>query len=81
LAHNEKTEQNHLSFHHIRKQQHTDAKLLAVQQKFLQNYICKCLDDNVEGIIHYIKDFLDSMMQWKIALPEPMLKETVNWFH
>eukprot|EP00957_Ditylum_brightwellii_P193518 14736463-Ditylum_brightwellii.AAC.1 len=60
---NENPEQNFLSFHHIREQQQSNAKLLAVQQKVSQNYIYKCLDDNVTDIACYFKDFHDPITQ------------------
>ena len=81
LPDNENPKKNPLSFHHIREQQQADAKLLAVKEKFPKNYIYKCLDDNVEDIICYVKDFHDATTQWKIALPESMLNKMVNWFH
>ena len=81
LPESDNPEQNPLSFAYIREQQQADAKLLAVQLKFPSNYIYKCLDDDVEDIICYVKDHHDPTTQWKIALPEQMLKETVAWFH
>ena len=77
----ESPEQNPLIFAYIREQQQADAKLLAAQQKYPNNYINKCLDDDVEDIICHVKDHDDPTTQWKIALPETMLKETVTWFH
>eukprot|EP00957_Ditylum_brightwellii_P082254 6254511-Ditylum_brightwellii.AAC.1 len=63
LPDNGNPEQNPLSFHHIREQQQANSKLLAVKQKFPQNYIYKFVDDNVEDFICYIKDFHDVMTQ------------------
>jgi len=70
-----------LSYAYICEQQQADAKLLAVQQKFPNNYFYKCLDDDVEDIICFVKEHDDPTTQWKIALPEQMLEETVHWFH
>ena len=81
LPESENPEQNPLSYAYIREQQQADAKLLAVQQKFPNNYIYKCLDDDVDDIICYVKTYDDPTTQWKIALPEQMLEETVHWFH
>eukprot|EP00957_Ditylum_brightwellii_P138869 10584981-Ditylum_brightwellii.AAC.1 len=78
LPDDENTEQNLLSFHHIREQQQADAKMLTVKEKFPQNYIYKGVDNSVKGIICYIEDFHDPMTQWKISLPESMLNEMVN---
>ena len=81
LPESDNPEQNPLSFAYIREQQQADAKLLAVQLKFPSNYIYKCLDDDVEDIICYVKDHDDPTTQWKIVIPEQMLEETVAWFH
>ena len=56
LLDSENPEQNTLSFAYIRDQQQADAKLLAVQLKLRSSYIYKCLDDDVEDIICYVKD-------------------------
>ena len=55
--------------------------LLALQQKEPNCYINKCLDPGVDNIICYVKPHDDPVTQWKIALPEQMLEETVKWFH
>ena len=81
LPETENPEQNPLSYHHIREQQQADNKLLSLKDKYPNNYIYKCLDDNVEDIICYVKDHDDPTTQWKIALPESMIQETVQWFH
>ena len=81
LPDSDNPEQNPLSYAYIREQQQADAKLLAVQQKFSQNYFYKCLDSDVEDIICYVKPHDDPITQWRIALPESMLEETVHWFH
>ena len=78
LPESENPEQNPLSYAYIREQQQADTKLLAVQQKYPQNYINKTLDDDIEDIICYVKDHHDPTTQWKIALPESMLQETVQ---
>ena len=57
------------------------AKLLGYVECFPNNYIYKCLDDDVEDIIFYVKDHEDPTTQWKIASPESVLEETVHWFH
>eukprot|EP00957_Ditylum_brightwellii_P210920 15365549-Ditylum_brightwellii.AAC.2 len=80
LPDNENPEQNPLSFHHIRKHQQANAKLLAVKQKFPQSYMYKCLDNDVKDILCYVKGFRDPMTQWRIALLEFMLNKTMNWF-
>jgi hypothetical protein len=37
------------------------------------------LDDNIDDIICYKKN--PTKADWKIALPESMLAESVQWFH
>ena len=81
LPESDSPEQNPLSYAYIREKQQADAKLLGYVERFPNNYIYKCLDDDVEDIICYVKDHDDPTTQWKIALPESMLKETVQWFH
>ena len=81
LPESENPEQNPLSYAYIREKQQADAKLLGYVKRFPNNYIYKCLDDDVEDIICYVKDHEDPTTQWKIALPKSMLEETVHWFH
>ena len=81
LPDSENPEQNPLSFAYIREQQQADTNLLRVQQKFPNNFIYKSLDPDVDDIICYVKPLDDPMTQWKIALPESMIEETVHWFH
>jgi len=69
---------NLLNFTHIRDQQHQDEKLLALQAKYPDNYINLQLDEDVDNIICYKKD--SAQDNWKIALPESTVAETVKWF-
>ena len=73
-------EQNPLSFDYIRQQQQSDEKLLALQEKYPERYKNMKLDDDVDDIICYVKPN-DTHNNWKIALPESMLQDTVEWFH
>jgi len=68
-----------LSYAYIREKQQEDQKLLALLEKYPDNYYYEDLDDYVDGIICYKKD-RDSD-DWKIALPEAMVPEVVKWFH
>ena len=77
----EHPEQNPLNFGHIREQQQADENLLSLQRRYPDNYINKCLDDNVDDIICYVKDHHDPTTQWKIALPDLMVQPTIKWFH
>lgn len=74
-------EENPLNFAHIYEMQQADEKLIAMQQKFPEQYINKTLDDDVPDIICYVRPNDDRESQWRIALPEGMLLPTVIWFH
>ena len=41
----------------------------------------KCLDDNVQDIICYVKDHNNPYEIWKIALADQMVQPTIKWFH
>jgi hypothetical protein len=73
--------QNPLSFACIREQQQQDEQLLALQVKYPQQYIYKSLDEDVDDIICYVRPGDTPDEQWRIALPQQMLEETVKWFH
>ena len=77
----EHPEQNLLNFDYIREQQQADKQLLRLHRKYPNNYIYKCLDDNVDNIICYVKDFDNPSLQWKIALTDEMVIPTIKWFH
>jgi hypothetical protein len=53
--------------------------LLALLEKYPDNYYYEKLDDDVEDIICY-KKYTDKD-DWKIALPESMVPEVISWFH
>jgi hypothetical protein len=64
---------------HICELQQQDKQLLALQVKNLDNYVNLQLGDNADDIICYKKD--PTQPNWKIALPELMVVDTVKWFH
>ncbi len=70
---------NPLNYAHIRELQQQDEQLLALQVKYPDNYVNLQLDDNGNDIICYKKD--PTQPNWKIALPESMVVDTVKWFH
>ncbi len=72
-------DENPLNYAHICKLQQQDKQLLALQVKYPDNYVNLQLDDNVDDIICYKKD--PTRPNWKIALPESMVVDTVKWFH
>jgi hypothetical protein len=75
----DRPDQNPLNYAHICEQRQQDDKLLALQVKYPDNHVYMDLDDNVDDIICYGKD--PTKDDWKIALPESMLVDTVKWFH
>jgi hypothetical protein len=72
-------DENPLNYEHIHELQQQDKQLLALQVKYLDNYVNLQLDDDVNDIICYKKD--PTQPNWKIALPESMVVDTVKWFH
>jgi hypothetical protein len=68
-----------LNYAHIHELQQQDKQLLALQVKYPDNYVNLQLDDNVNDINSYKKDL--TQPNWKIALPESMVVDTVKWFH
>jgi hypothetical protein len=72
-------DQNPLKYAHICELQQQDQQLLALQLKYLDNYVNLQLDDNVDDIICYKKD--PTQLYWKIALPKSMVVDTIKWFH
>jgi hypothetical protein len=72
-------DENLLNYAHIHELQQQDEQLLALQVKYPDNYVNLQLDDNIDDIICYKTD--PTQLNWKIALPESMVVDTVNWFH
>ncbi len=72
-------DQNPLNYTHICESQQQDKQLLALHMTYSDNYVNLQLDDNVNAIICYKKD--SAQPNWKIAFPEPMVVDTVKWFH
>ncbi len=68
-----------MNYAHICELQQQDEQLLALQVKYPDKYVNLSLDDNVDDTICYKKD--PTQPNWKIALPESMIADTVKWFH
>ncbi len=66
---------NLLNYAHICELQQQDKQLLDLQVKYPDNYVISQLDDNVDDII------CPTQPNWKIALTESMIVDTVKWFH
>ena len=76
LPESNRPDQSPLNYAHICEQQQQDDKLLALQVKYPENYVYMDLDDGVDDIICYKKD--PTKADWKVALPESMLADTVQ---
>jgi hypothetical protein len=72
-------DENPLNYAHICELQQQDKQLLALQVKYPDKYVNLQLDDNINDIICYKKD--PTQPNWKIAMPESMVVDTVKWFH
>jgi hypothetical protein len=72
-------DENPLYYAHICELQQQDEQLLALQVKCPDKHVNLQLDDNSNDIICYKKD--PTQPNWKIALPESMVVDTVKWFH
>ncbi len=72
-------DENPLNYAHICDLQQQDKQLLALQMKWLDNYVNLQLDDNVDDIVYYKKD--PNQPNWKIALLKSMVVDTVKWLH
>jgi hypothetical protein len=68
-----------LSYAYIREKQQEDDALLAILNKYPDNYVYMDLDDDTEQIICYKKD--PNRDDWKIPLPESLVPKVVRWFH
>ncbi len=72
-------DENPLDYAHICELQQQAKQLLALHVKYPDNCVNLQLDDNIDDIICYKKD--PTQPNWKIGLPEPMIVDTVKWFH
>ena len=75
LPESENPENNPLSYAYIREKQQADVKLVGYVTRFPNNYIYKCLDNDVEDNIFYVKDHEDPTTQWKLLYPSLFLKK------
>jgi hypothetical protein len=71
-------EQNPLSYDYLCEKQEADEQLLALQQKYPEQYINMNLDNDVGDIICYVKPGNHPVKQWKIASPAAIRDETVK---
>ena len=71
---------NPLNYQYIHDQQEADNGIQKMKQKFPDSYITKQLDGNID-ITCYVKPGSDKDTEWKIALPENMIADTIKFFH
>jgi hypothetical protein len=72
-------EDNPMDLENIKERQDHDKKLLQSTVKYPEWYTCKTIND-VDDILCYIKPG-DNPANWKIALPEDLIKSTIKWYH
>ena len=72
-------EDNPLDLENIKEIQDYDIKLMQSAVKYPEWYSCKSIN-NVDDILCYTKPG-DNPANWKIALPEDLIKLTFKWYH
>jgi hypothetical protein len=70
---------NSLDLENIKERQDHGEKLMQLAIKYPELYSCKSIND-VEKILCYTKPG-DNPANWKIALPEDLIKPTIKWYH
>ena len=70
---------NPLNYKHIHERQQTCTRLSKTRDRFPTQYADKELDAGVKITCHV--NPADPDNDWKIALPDDMVEETVHWFH
>jgi hypothetical protein len=72
-------EDNPLDLENIKERQDHDEKLMQSAVKCPEWYICKSIN-NIDNILCYTRPG-DNPDNWKIALPEDLIKPTIKWYH
>ncbi len=72
-------EDNPLDLGNIKERQDHDEKLMQLIVKYPEWYSRKTIND-VDDILCYTKPG-DNPANWKIALPEDLIKPTIKWYH
>ena len=81
LPESDAPEENPLNYEHIRECQQDDAKLAARINKWPERYIEKELAPGVNVTCYIPPNSNDPDRDWRIALPDKLVKPTVEWFH
>ena len=68
-----------LDMENIKENQNADKELQKQAQRYSDRYTCKQVSA-VDDVLCYVKPG-DPPANWKIALPQKMLKPTIEWFH
>ena len=71
---------NHLDLESIKEEQQEDAELQALAEKQPNEYFPMLMGGNL-NILVYVKPGLDKQTQWKVCLPQTMVKDAVKWYH
>jgi hypothetical protein len=71
-------EDNLLDLENIKERQGHDENLMQSIVKYPEWYSCKTIND-VEDTLCYTKPG-DNPANWKIALPEDLIKSTIKWY-
>ena len=69
-----------LNLEKIREEQLNNTELQNHIQKSLDVYVQKTLGKDTE-LTCYVKPGNDPLKQWKVCLPDSMVKDTVQWLH
>ena len=72
-------EDNLLDLENIKERQDHDEKLMQSAVKYPEGYSCKSII-NFEDILCYTNSG-DNPANWKIPLPEDLIKPTIKWYH
>ncbi len=72
-------EDNPLDLDNIKDRQDHDEKLMQLIVKYPEWYSCKTIND-VDDVMCYTKPG-DNPANWKIALPEDLIKHIIKWYH
>ena len=69
---------NPLDLESIKVEYQQDVDLQRAREKYLDSYFPISMGQNL-NILVYVKPGLDKQTQWKICLPESVVKDAVKW--
>ena len=71
---------NPLDLESIKEEQQKDEDLQRLAEKYPNEYFPMSMGRNLNILVH-VKPGLDKQTQWKICLPETMVKDAIKWYH